>query len=92
MDSVTETTVTVQTQPAPQAEAPKEPTRHFLLPANLACLAKLVGDEHPKFGTNGVQLTRTAEGYRAEATNGRYLGIVKGPNPGDPAGVTPAAP
>jgi hypothetical protein len=32
-----------------------------------------------------VQLTSTQEGYRAEATNGKYLGVVSGPMPDAPA-------
>jgi hypothetical protein len=76
-----------------QAEQPQEaavPTGNqphkLLLPANLSSLVRLAArDQHSRFGaTTGVRLSATAEGYRAEATNGRVLGIVTGAEPADP--------
>lgn len=66
---------------APENEAPTGANHICLLPSNLAPLARLAAKEqHCRFGaTTGVQLTVTGDGYKAEATNGRYLGIVTGP-------------
>ena len=76
----------------PSQEAPAEasppvetgdtaPVQKLLLPPNLAALTRLVAkNQHSRFGaTTGVHLSTTADGgFRAEATDGRVLGIVTG--------------
>ncbi len=57
------------------------PPRRVLLPANLAGLARLCAKENARYSLTGVRLTLTPDGYRADATNGRYLGTVTGPYP-----------
>jgi hypothetical protein len=69
--------------PAPDPEATMARPR-LLLPPNLAALAKPAGDAW-RHVLQGVHFTSTQEGYRAEATNGKYLGVVSGPMPDDPA-------
>lgn len=56
------------------------------LPRNLKDLATLCATENARFGaTAGVRLTVEESGlYRAEATDGRVLGIVRGPWPDPP--------
>ena len=53
----------------------------LLLPANLGKLTRLAGKEMPYSNSwrGTVRLTCTDGGYRAEATDGRVLGIVTGP-------------
>src|SRR5215831_18532837 len=55
----------------------------LLLPKNLEVLERLAAESGTIGGRLGglasVRLTVTADGYRAEATNGKVLGIVTGP-------------
>jgi hypothetical protein len=71
---------------APLAVMGHQPPQKLLLPANLASLVKLAArNQHCRFGaTTGVRLSATPTGYRAEATDGRILGIVTGNLPADP--------
>ena len=73
-----------QEQPPPEDKPPISPSA-LLLPANLASLSKLVDKNASRFGgTAGVHLMALeGGGYRAEATNGRILGMVKGNFPDD---------
>lgn len=78
-----------ESEPAPEPpkvrpDAPK--ARHrLLLPPNLAGLANLTAKEGHRFALSGVRLMSTERGYRAEATNGKILGVVTGEEAGDPA-------
>jgi hypothetical protein len=63
------------------------------LPPNLKPLAALAADsEHARFGaTVCVRLTQEASGlYRCEVTDGRVLGIARGPSPDAPDLIDPA--
>jgi hypothetical protein len=51
----------------------------LLLPDNLGALAKLTAKDSAHWATTAVHVRRTEEGYRAEATDGRMLGVVSGP-------------
>lgn len=55
-----------------------KPRRALLLPPNLAALAKLTNDRDTNYTLSGVHLISTETGYRAEATNAKYLGVVSG--------------
>jgi hypothetical protein len=71
----------------------------LLLPKNLEVLERLTADATGTVsrafpGMTGVRVRVTEEGYRAEATNGKVLGIVTGPavSPEDfPASAIPPA-
>lgn len=54
-----------------------------VLPANLLCMAKLAARESPRYAMNGLRLTVDRENIKVEATDGRVLGIVTGPNDDD---------
>jgi hypothetical protein len=63
------------------------------LPPNLRPLASLAADaEHARFGaTVCVRLTQEPSGlYRAEVTDGKVLGIARGPSPAGPEVIDPA--
>jgi hypothetical protein len=48
-------------------------------PANVAALAKLAAAENPRYALNAVLVSERPEGYQIEATDGRRLGIARGP-------------
>ncbi len=75
-------------EPMPSAErvtGPDVARPDLLLPRNLARLADLAAGR-AGFATAGVFVAATADGYRAEATDGRRLAVVTGPNAADPEG------
>ena len=51
----------------------------LLLPPNVASLAKLCADENPRYAMTGVKVMATRKGYRMEATDGKVLGVLTGP-------------
>jgi hypothetical protein len=55
----------------------------FLLPPRLKVLAELCSKNEGRYSMQGVILKRTPEGYEACATDGRFLGRVKGRFPED---------
>lgn len=60
-----------------------------MIPASVGALAPLAGDGG-RYATQGVRVSLREDGYRAEATDGRMLGILTGPYPseaGDYAGL-----
>ncbi len=79
----TDTAIAGKIEPAPDTP---EARKLLLLPANLGPLAKLSARvEHARFtATTAVRLVSTVRGYRAEATDGRVLGMVTGPLPEKP--------
>jgi hypothetical protein len=59
-------------------QAAKE-TSMLKIPANVAALAKLAA-ENPRYAMHGLLVSeRPGEGYQVEATDGRRLGVVRGP-------------
>jgi hypothetical protein len=49
------------------------------LPANVASLAKLADPTNRRFALAGLLVSERPEGYQVEATDGKRLGIVRGP-------------
>jgi hypothetical protein len=58
------------------------------LPKNLSHLAALCGSDVNRYSLRCVRLREYAGGYRAEASDGRILGIIRGPDRADDCAVT----
>jgi hypothetical protein len=58
------------------------------LPKNLSYLAALCGSDVTRYSLRCVRLREYAGGYRAEASDGRILGIVRGPDRADDRAIT----
>jgi hypothetical protein len=67
----------------PPATFPEEgPTVLLYLPRNLACLAALAARDSARYGLQAVRVRDPGGGlYRAEATDGRLLAVLRGPVP-----------
>jgi hypothetical protein len=60
----------------------------IFLPKNLVHMATLCGTDASRYSLRCVRLREYEGGYRAEASDGRLLGIVRGPDRSDDRAVT----
>ncbi len=58
----------------------------MFLPKNLARLSEFCAREEGRFAMQGVRVTLSEEGYKCEATNGKYACTVTGPSCPPPEG------